>query len=69
MNRGTVALGFLYSTEHLTTVVDGYYVDLLRRHIDPSGQATWVGQIQACHRDEEIIASIVSSAEYRSMVV
>ena len=63
-----MALGFLYSTEHLTSVVDGYYVDLLRRHIDPSGQATWVGQIQAGHRDEEIIASIVSSAEYRARV-
>ena len=67
-NRSQVALGFLYSTEHLTTVVDGYYVDLLGRHIDPSGKATWVGQIQAGHRDEEIIASIVSSAEYRAKV-
>jgi hypothetical protein len=68
MSRSQVALGFLYSTEHLTTVVDGYYVDLLRRHIDPTGRATWVGQIQAGHRDEEIIASIVSSAEYRAKV-
>lgn len=68
MNRGTVALGFLYSDEHLTTVVDGYYVDLLGRHLDPSGNAWWVGLIQAGHRDEEIIASIVSSPEYRSKV-
>lgn len=66
MGRGDVARGFLYSTEHLTTVVDGYYVDLLGRHIDPSGKATWVGLIQAGHRDEEIIAAIVSSAEYRA---
>jgi len=65
-SRTSVALGFLYSTEHLTTVVDGYYVDLLGRHIDPSGKATWVGLIQRGHRDEEIIAAIVSSAEYRS---
>ncbi|NTW38564.1 MAG: DUF4214 domain-containing protein [Cellulomonadaceae bacterium] len=69
MNRGTVARGFLYSSEHLTTVVDGYYVDLLDRHIDPSGQSTWVGLIQQGHRDEEIIAAIVSSSEYRSWVV
>jgi hypothetical protein len=67
-SRYQVSLGFLYSTEHLTTVVDGYYIDLLGRHIDPSGQATWVGQIQVGHRDEEIIASIVSSAEYRANV-
>jgi hypothetical protein len=64
--RGDVARGFLYSTEHLTTVVDGYYVDLLRRHIDPSGQATWVSAIQGGARDEQIIASIVSSPEYRA---
>lgn len=67
-SRSQVAVGFLYSTEHLTTVVDGYYVDLLGRHIDPAGKATWVGQIQRGHRDEEIIASIVSSAEYRGKV-
>jgi Tol biopolymer transport system component len=65
LTRGDVARGFLYSTEHLTTVVDGYYTTLLDRHIDPSGQATWVRLIQAGHRDEEIIASVVSSAEYR----
>lgn len=64
MNRGAVARGFLYSTEHLTTVVDGYYVDLLGRHIDPSGRGTWVGLIQAGWRDEEIIAGIISSPEY-----
>lgn len=68
MNRGAVALGFLYSTEHLVTVVDGYYVDLLHRHIDPSGSATWVGLIQSGSRDEEIIAAIVSSSEYRNRV-
>lgn len=61
-----VALGFLYSSEYLTTVVNGYYLDLLGRSIDASGQSTWVGAIQNGARDEEIIASIVSSAEYRS---
>lgn len=66
--RSQVARGFLYSTEHLTTVVDGYYQLLLRRSIDPSGRATWVTKIQQGSRDEEIIASIVSSAEYRSKV-
>jgi hypothetical protein len=65
-SRYDVAIGFLYSTEHLTEVVDGYYQLLLGRSIDPSGRATWVGLIQRGARDEEIIASIVSSAEYRA---
>lgn len=68
LSRGGVARGFLYSTEHLTAVVDEYYLDLLERHIDPSGQTTWVGLIQGGHRDEEIVAAIVSSREYLSSV-
>jgi hypothetical protein len=67
-SKGAVALGFLYSTEHLTTVVNGYYLNLLHRGIDPSGRQTWVTLIQQRHRDEEIIAAIVSSAEYRQSV-
>jgi len=66
MDRASVALGFLYSTEHLTTVVDGYYHDLLGRGIDPTGRDTWVGQLQSGHRDEEIIGSIIASQEYRA---
>jgi hypothetical protein len=65
-NRRAVALGFLYSSEHLTEVVNGYYLGLLRRGIDPAGQRSWVTAIQNGSRDEEIIASIVSSAEYRA---
>ncbi|WP_407344239.1 DUF4214 domain-containing protein [Pengzhenrongella phosphoraccumulans] len=72
LNAGTsrteVALGFLYSTEHLTTVVDGYYINLLHRHIDPTGTLTWIRLIQAGSRDEQIIAGIVSSQEYRANV-
>ncbi|MCR6492532.1 DUF4214 domain-containing protein [Cellulomonas sp. P24] len=67
-SRYEVALGFLYSTEHLTAVVDGYYVELLHRHIDPAGQSTWVHLIQTGYRDEQIIAGIVSSAEYRGNI-
>jgi subtilisin family serine protease len=65
-SRQGVAIGFLYSTEHLTEVVNGYYMDLLRRGIDAAGARGWVLAIQAGARDEEIIAGIVSSAEYRS---
>ena len=67
-SRASVAHGFLYSDEHLTSVVDGYYQSLLRRSIDPSGRATWVTAIQGGARDEQIIAGIVSSIEYRSKV-
>lgn len=67
-SRVDVARGFLYSTEHLTTVVDGYYVDLLGRHIDPSGKATWVGLIQQGSRDEQIVAGILASEEFAAKV-
>lgn len=63
-SRRGVAMGFLLSTEHLTTVVDGYYVQLLRRNIDPAGKATWVTKIQQGTRVEQIIGSIVASDEY-----
>ena len=67
-SRTQVAIGFLYSSEHLTTVVDGYYVDLLDRGIDPTGAASWVSAIQGGARDEQIIAGLVASDEYRSKV-
>lgn len=69
MSRQEVARGFLYSSEHLATVVDGYYVQLLRRHIDAVGQAGWVRLIQSGRRDEEIIAGILASLEYRGLVM
>lgn len=62
--RYHVAMGFLLSTEHLTTVVDGYYRDLLDRGIDPTGRAHWVRAIQTGTRTEAIIGGIVSSDEY-----
>jgi hypothetical protein len=67
-SRGQVALGFLLSTERLTTVVNGYYQWLLGRDLDPSGQATWVAILQAGGRDEAIIGGIVGSQEYWDLV-
>ncbi len=64
LSRAQVAMDFLLSTEHLTAVVDSYYTTLLGRHLDPSGQATWVGILQAGGRDENIIGGIVASDEY-----
>ncbi len=66
--RQQVAMGFLVSTEHLTTVVDGYYRDLLGRGIDPSGAHAWVVAIQGGARVEAIIGGIIASDEYYSKV-
>jgi hypothetical protein len=70
LNRGSsrfqVAMGFLLSTEYLSTVIDGYYWWLLGRGLDPSGLRTWVGAIQGGARDEQIIGGIVASEEYWS---
>jgi hypothetical protein len=63
-SRARVAMGFLLSTERLNTVVDGYYVHLLGRHTDPTGQRTWVAILQAGGRNEAIIGGIIASQEY-----
>jgi hypothetical protein len=63
-SRAVVARGFLLSTERLTTVIDGYYDELLGRSIDPSGSASWVAAIQNGSRTEEVIGGIVASEEY-----
>lgn len=62
--RYEVAMGFLLSTEHLTTVVDSHYQHLLGRGIDPTGARGWVSAIQAGDRVEAIIGGIVASDEY-----
>lgn len=63
-SRAEVASGFLLSTEHLTSIVDGYYVSLLGRHIDSAGQATWVSQLQSGVRLENVVGDIIASEEY-----
>ena len=64
--RASVALGFLLSSEHLASVIDGYYQQLLGRGIDPSGRATWVTAIQSGTRIEVVIGQIIASPEYYS---
>ena len=63
-DRDLVAAGFVTSTERLNSVVNGYYVDLLDRTIDPVGQQTWVAAIQNGSRTEAVVGGIISSAEY-----
>lgn len=68
MSQPEVARRFLVSTEHVTAVVDGYYVALLGRNVDPGGQRTWVGALQGGTRLETVIGRIIGSAEYLSRV-
>lgn len=63
-SRAQVAMGFLLSTEYLSSVVDGYYMWLLGRSLDPTGRSTWVSAIQHGARDEQIIGGIIASDEY-----
>lgn len=63
-NRQQVSMGFLLSTERLSTVIDGYYQDLLGRRIDPAGRQHWVAAVQGGTRTEGIIGGIVASDEY-----
>lgn len=63
-SRGSVAMGFLNSDEHLGSVIDGYYRDLLGRTLDSSGRATWVAALQRGTRIESVIGALVSSSEY-----
>jgi Cysteine-rich secretory protein family/Domain of unknown function (DUF4214) len=62
--RSQVAMGFLLSTEDLSSTVDGYYRWLLRRGLDPVGQSAWVQAIQRGTRVEQIIGGIIASPEY-----
>lgn len=64
LSRTDVALGFLRSTERLSTVVDRHYRELLGRSADSSGLRTWVTAIQHGTRLETIIAQLVASQEY-----
>jgi len=64
MSPYQIALGFLMSTELLTSQIDAEYKYLLGRRLDVSGQATWVGQIQSGVRYEAVIGSIIASDEY-----
>ncbi|WP_372595184.1 DUF4214 domain-containing protein [Actinotalea sp.] len=62
--RSEVALGFLLSTEHLSAVLDGHYLSILGRHLDPSGRSTWVRALQSGSRVEEVIGGVISSEEF-----
>ena len=64
VSRQTASMGFLISTEHLGEVVNGYYLNLLGRSIDPTGRSQWVSAVQQGTRVEAIIGGIIASDEY-----
>ena len=64
VSRQTASMGFLLSTEHLGDVVNGYYLSLLGRGIDPTGRSQWVTAVQQGTRVEAIIGGIIASDEY-----
>jgi hypothetical protein len=59
-----IALGFLLSTELLSSQIGGEYLYLLNRESDAAGVAFWVKQIQGGVRYENVIGSIVGSDEF-----
>lgn len=67
MSPQQVAMHFLLSTELLTAQIDAEYQYFLGRSLDPTGQATWVGQLQHGVRYEQVIGSIIASDEYYSL--
>jgi hypothetical protein len=45
------------------------YLDLLHRGVDPSGLATWTGQLQAGALHIQVVFAIEQSTEYRTILV
>ena len=66
--RRSSSAAIVFSTEHLASTVDGYYEHFLSRGVDASGQSYWVNQLQHGSRDELIVALIIGSDEYFSLV-
>jgi uncharacterized protein YidB (DUF937 family) len=64
VRRDQVAMAFLLSNERLASEVDGYYLHLLGRAVDPAGLRGWLAILQAGGREEAVIGGIVSSQEY-----
>jgi hypothetical protein len=59
-----VITDFLYSTEALTRLTEGYYEVFLQRQADPGGLSSWVGQLQQGLSFLTIGQQFLSSAEF-----
>ena len=62
--RSTIVNGFAYSTEYVTSVVNGFYWNILQRPADPGGLTGWVNQIMAGMSPTTVAIAFYSSPEY-----
>ena len=62
--RGAVVAGIENSREGQTDVVDAWYRHYLGRGTSGGEEQSWVGLIAAGYRQEEVLASFLSSAEF-----
>jgi hypothetical protein len=64
-----VITSFLYSTESLTRLTEGYYETFLQRQADPAGLNNWVSQLQQGLSFLTIGQQFLSSAEFYNRAV
>jgi hypothetical protein len=65
-SRTVIASSVLGSSEYRTLLIRGFYLRYLRRAATSSDLATWTAFMHNGGSDEQVIAAIVSSAEYFS---
>jgi hypothetical protein len=63
-SRADVTALVFSSSEYLQDLVDGFYTRFLRRTADVPGMASFVGELQNGANQENVIASLTTSAEY-----
>lgn len=59
-----VAYDIATSNEYRTDLVQGFYQQYLRRAADSGGLSSWLGAMSSGSSDEQVISSIVGSAEF-----
>ncbi len=66
VDRQTLALQFLGTTDAEKAKAQAYYLQTLHRSADPAGQAYWAGQLQAGESDALVLAALAATREYFS---
>jgi hypothetical protein len=64
VSRYLISLGVFVSTEFRNNLINGYFQQFLNRAADPTGLGAFLTVLQRGGREEQVIASIVGSAEY-----
>ncbi|QAY63409.1 DUF4214 domain-containing protein [Xylanimonas allomyrinae] len=62
-------LGSTVSPEEAAALVRALYQDLLGRDVDPSGLATWTDLLMSGRSQSELVRTLTSSTEYRTLRV